>query len=90
MTLPEHAEKSARRRRGEKIAVPKWANKFFMQEAYRLAKLRSEITGFQWQVDHIVPLKHELVCGLHCEKNMNVIPAIENISKGNRSWPDMP
>ena len=71
-------------------ACPRWANKFFMEEAYHLAALRTQATGFSWNVDHIVPLRSKVVCGLHCEQNMQVIPKAENATKGNRYWPDMP
>jgi Uri superfamily endonuclease len=67
-----------------------WADSSNMDEKYLLAKHLSEQTGAQWHVDHIVPLFSSLVCGLHCEANMQVIPAEENISKSNRVWPDMP
>jgi len=72
------------------MATPKWATPFFMEEAYVLAKLRTKMLGYQWDVDHIVPLKSSLVCGLHVEYNLQVIPEIENLKKGNRWWPDMP
>lgn len=71
-------------------ATPKWANQFFIEEAYHLAQLRTEATGFKWHVDHIVPLQSKLVCGLHVEFNLQVIPASQNCSKKNRYWPDMP
>lgn len=67
-----------------------WANRFFMREAYDLARRRTMTTGFAWHVDHIVPLRSKLVCGLHCEQNLAVIPGRGNSSKGNRYWPDMP
>ena len=74
-------------------ATPAWANQFFIEEAYDLARLRTQQkTGRsdEWQVDHIVPLQHPLVQGLHVEHNLQVIPAIHNQRKGNRVWPDMP
>jgi hypothetical protein len=71
-------------------ATPAWANKFFITEAYHLAKLREKICGGKWHVDHIVPLKSAIVCGLHVENNLRVIPGAENSVKGNRHWPDMP
>ena len=88
--LPQHNAKSARRRASELQATPKWANEFFIEEAYALAKLRTEMTGFKWNVDHIVPLKSKKVCGLHVEFNLQVIPEKANKCKGNRHWPDMP
>jgi hypothetical protein len=79
------------KRRAEKIqATPAWANTFFMEEAYRLATLRTKMFGFAWNVDHIVPLRSKLVCGLHVETNFQVIPGIENNRKSNIYWPDMP
>lgn len=75
-------------------AVPRWANteldKFRVNEIYELRILRTELTGIIWEVDHIVPLQSELVCGLHCADNLQLITATENRSKGNRHWPDMP
>lgn len=81
---------TARRRAAKVHATPKWANRFFMKEAFHLATLRTKIMGFPWHVDHIVPLKSKIVCGLHVHNNLQVIPGAENLSKGNRYWPDMP
>ena len=70
-------------------ATPSWADKFFIDEIYDLAQLRTKATGFKWVVDHIVPLRSDKVCGLHWEGNLAVIPEKDNILKGNRFWPDM-
>lgn len=87
---PYYLAASGKRRAMQMLAVPKWTNDFFIEEAHALATLRTRISGFQWSVDHIVPIKSALVCGLHCEGNIQVIPHVENIRKGNRRWPDMP
>lgn len=61
-----------------------------MDEAYSLARLRTQITGVKWHVDHVVPMKSRLVSGLHTASNIQVIPGSANIRKGNRTWPNMP
>lgn len=88
---PERTTFLARKHQAARLnAVPKWANEFFMDEAYRLSALRTKVTGIKWEVDHIVPLQSKLVCGLHCEQNIQVIPALLNKKKSNVHWPDMP
>jgi hypothetical protein len=65
-------------------AVPKWADLKAIEGIYEHAR------SIGAHVDHIVPLQGEIVCGLHCEANLQVIPPLENWSKNNRRWPDMP
>jgi len=77
------AAKSAKRKSEKLRATPSWANRFFIREAYHLAMLRTKATGIKWHVDHIIPLKHAQVCGLHCEQNLQVVPASYNVEKSN-------
>lgn len=81
---------TARRRATKFQATPSWANEFIIAEAYSLAELRTKMLGFKWEVDHMVPLQSKIVCGLHVHTNIQVIPKIENIKKGNRVWENMP
>jgi 5-methylcytosine-specific restriction endonuclease McrA len=62
--------------------------RWFFKEAHDLAKLRSELTNVDWQVDHIVPLKGDGVSGLHVPWNIQIIPAAENIAKRNYLPPE--
>jgi hypothetical protein len=64
-----------------------WANRFFIAEAYRLAQKRTEMLGIRYVVDHVIPLNHPLVCGLHVEGNLQVISEVENLAKSNSFTP---
>lgn len=64
--------------------MPSWANQQYIADMYMLAALVSEATGIKYHVDHIVPLRGKKVCGLHVEHNLQVIPASENLQKGER------
>jgi hypothetical protein len=74
----------------QKRAVPLWANAQAISAIYQRAADLSAATGIAYEVDHIVPLQGEVVCGLHCEANLQVITQRENAAKRNRYWPDMP
>ena len=57
-------------------------DKFIIEEMYSLAKIRTEETGFEWHVDHIVPLTKG---GLHKPTNLQVVPGSWNRTKSNRN-----
>jgi hypothetical protein len=69
--------RDAKRRAFKLKATPNWANLIAIKEIYRTCP-----EGYH--VDHIVPLQSKLVCGLHCEFNLQHLPASENISKSNK------
>lgn len=84
-THPEYSRADAASRRAAKLrSTPAWANIEAMRAIYRMA------VDLSMTVDHIVPLRSKLVCGLHCEANLQLLPLRDNIIKSNRTWPDMP
>ena len=54
------------------------------KEAHSLRKLRNKATEIEWHVDHIIPLKGKEVSGLHIWSNIQVIPKVINLKKGNK------
>ncbi len=71
-------------------ASPKWADKKKMIAIYKESRRLSLETGIQHHVDHIVPITSDIVCGLHCEANLQILTFSENVKKGNRHWENMP
>tara|TARA_R110002020_G_scaffold52839_1_gene148249 strand:+ start:169 stop:624 length:456 start_codon:yes stop_codon:yes gene_type:complete len=73
---------TARRRAARLSATPKWLADTELKEIdtfYKIAQWYSE----DMHVDHIVPLQGDNVCGLHVPWNLQVIPALDNLAKGN-------
>jgi hypothetical protein len=75
---------SAKRRAQKLQATPAWADQDAIKAIYAEAQRLQETLGIEFHIDHIVPLQGELVCGLHVESNLQVIPAILNLKKSNK------
>ena len=82
----KHAARQAERRASKLKATPNWLSdeqKAHIKRLYALSKTMSEITGIAYHVDHIIPLNHKEVCGLHVPWNLQVLRADLNIKKSN-------
>jgi hypothetical protein len=72
---------SAKRRAAQLQAIPLWADLNKIEEIY-LNKPKG------YNVDHIIPLQGDCVCGLHVENNLQYLTESENKSKGNKLLPE--
>jgi hypothetical protein len=68
--------KTRARQKHVKRATPPWANMKAIERIYQDCP-----DGFH--VDHMIPLRGELVCGLHVENNLQYLPALDNTLKSN-------
>ena len=73
----ESFARSAKRRAIKLHALVSWAN---LAEISKIYKQCPE----GYHVDHLIPLQGDLVCGLHCEHNLQYLLAKDNLSKGNK------
>lgn len=72
------------RRAKEKRAVPYWSERELIRKLYKKAKELSKITGIEYEVDHIVPIISNDVCGLHVWNNLQILEKSLNRQKSNK------
>lgn len=82
--------KTARRNAAKLNATPRWADQEEIACIYNEAATLTRLTGIEHHVDHIVPLRSKLVCGLHVPDNLQILARQENLAKSNKQWPGMP
>jgi len=72
-----HKNRIAKRRAAKLNATPKWANLQVIKNIYKNCP-----EGYE--VDHMIPLQSDEVCGLHVENNLQYLTKKQNTSKGNK------
>jgi hypothetical protein len=95
-TMDEYQAKRKKNAKGRKVSSLQYAHKRRLQqerhivtelnelafiEACDVRNRRKALTGFDWHIDHIVPINHKSACGLHNAFNLQVVPASWNIKK---------
>lgn len=81
------SEKAIKARHPDKPCVPKWLTRSQKDEIdfiYATAKDATLLSGDKHEVDHVIPIAGENVCGLHVPWNLQVLPMEMNRAKRNK------
>jgi 5-methylcytosine-specific restriction endonuclease McrA len=79
--------RTAKRLAADQLRKPRWIKDVFekeIQEIYQMASELEKIFPWKMHVDHVVPKQGKLVSGLHVPWNLEILPWITNIKKGNK------
>lgn len=85
------AAQAAKRRAAQLQRTPKRLTQAELDDirlVYEFARALELATGIPHHVDHEIPLQGKYVSGLHVLSNLQIIPASQNISKGNKWLPE--
>ncbi len=77
----------AKRRANLLNATPNWVKDSDLDPYYFQAVELSHFLGISMEVDHIHPLTHDDICGLHIPANLQIIPLKQNRKKSNKFTP---
>jgi len=83
----KNAAREAARRAAILQATPSWLTeqqKAHIAAYYELAALLTQAFGFQFDVDHIHPLKGKNFRGLHVPWNLQIMEHTANVAKNNK------
>ena len=86
LTRPQRTAIAGERRAAKLNATPSWltkADRLDIAAMYERAATLTAQTGEKHEVDHVVPLRSGVVCGLHVPWNLEVIKAYKNRAKSN-------
>lgn len=78
--------KKEKRRVAERLATPVWLSpeqKYEIESIYEHMRDCRRVTGEPYEVNHVVPIRGENVCGLHVPWNLEVLPRYVNYYLGN-------
>lgn len=90
--LDKEAAKVAKYSANKKQAVPSWVDNVELsriKSLYKEARRLTKLTGNRHEIDHIVPLNSDIVCGLHTLHNLRICTKEENLKKSNRIIEDI-
>jgi Na+-translocating ferredoxin:NAD+ oxidoreductase RnfC subunit len=79
--------RSERKTRVRQATIRSKADQIRVQEMYLEAQKLTLETGIEHCVDHIIPIAHPDVCGLHTFANLQIITSEENRKKGQHFDP---
>lgn len=79
-----------RRRAKQRQSIPIWYDESAVDLIIQQRDELTESTKIIHNIDHIVPVISDFVCGLHWHGNMQILTKSENSAKSNLIWPDMP
>jgi hypothetical protein len=87
--LGKYAAKEAKRRTFKLNASVSWADQKYIEDLYKNCREAEDIfnnagLNIKFHVDHIVPLQHDKVCGLHVEHNLQILTSDVNARKSNK------
>jgi hypothetical protein len=68
-------------------AIPPWLTE---KDFKAIDRIYARAAKLNLTVDHSVPLRGRIVCGLHVPWNLKLLGKSANSSKGHHHWPNMP
>lgn len=79
--------RSERKKRVRQATIRSKADQIRVQEMYLEAQKLTLETGIEHCVDHIIPIAHPDVCGLHTFANLQIMTATQNLKKAQQFDP---
>ncbi len=81
--LSKNAARNERRSRTKQASLGRYSAKE-IRELYKTCAQLNKNSNIKFEVDHIVPIMHPNVCGLHVIQNLQIIPSDVNRKKTNK------